>query len=106
MQRQHRIVSVLQTQVRAHGRLFCAFQIAQQRIDHDVADHANRLRRNAFGQQILISVTRRREQEIRDLIGEHAIDFFRHSSIAAAQTGFDVRDFDVELGADQCTSHR
>ena len=97
MQRQHCIVPVVEVQVLSHGRSFRPIEISQQRIDHDVADESNSLSRNSFSAQVRIGILRRREQKIGDLIRQQPIDLFRHRAIAAAQSRFDVRDFNAEL---------
>jgi hypothetical protein len=45
---------------------------------------------NAFAQQIGVRAFLRREQQIRDLIGEDAIDLFRHRAVETAQARFHV----------------
>ena len=57
MQRQHRIFFVSKTEVRARGGLFGPIKLAEQRIDHDIADHRNPLFRNSLDDQVRIRVT-------------------------------------------------
>src|SRR5258706_9802164 len=81
-------------------------QQANERVNHHVAHTMNLLRRDAFAAQIFVGVGRRREQQIRELVGYEAVDLLRHSSIPRAQAGLEVRDWDAKLGTDQSRSHR
>ena len=47
-----------------------------------------------------------REQQVRQVIGDDAIDLLRHPAIEAAQPGLDVRERDVELGRRQRRGQR
>ena len=44
-----------------------------QRVDHRVAHVVDRLGRPAFGQQVLTRLGRVDEEQIRDLVGQHAV---------------------------------
>ncbi len=74
---------------------------AHQRIDHDIADAMNFLRRDAFASQVLVGVFRGREEKIRQTVGDDAIHFLGHSAVEGAQAGFDVGELDRQFGADQ-----
>ena len=51
-------------------------------VEHDVADARDPLRRNAFRQQILVTVGRGRPQHVGDGIGGDAVDFLGHRPVA------------------------
>ena len=76
-------------------------QHADQRVDHDVADQVNAAGGNAFARKVPVSVFGGSEQQIGDLIGEHAIDLLRHAAVQRAQSGFHVSHGDAEFGAHQ-----
>ena len=60
---------------------FCLRQKLHQCVDHHVPDEENLLRRDALALQIFVSIGRRREQKVRELIGDKPVDLFRHLSI-------------------------
>src|SRR5271166_6567596 len=74
---------------------------ADEGVDHDVADEVNLFAIDAFAEEILVTVGRWREEQIGELVGEQAVDFFRHGAVAGAQSGLDVADGYSELGANQ-----
>ena len=55
-----------------------------ERVDHDVADTGDLLRRDAFRAQVGVRIRRRCPQQIGDRVGDEAIDLLRHPAIAAA----------------------
>ena len=59
-----------------------------------------------FGQQVLVAVARRRQQQIREPIGDDPVDLLGHRAIEAAQAGLDVRDRDQQLRRHQRRRHR
>ncbi len=61
---------------------------------------------DALAHKILVAIGRGREQQIGQLIGQQAVDFFRHAAVTRAQTGLNVGDANTELGAHQRGSHR
>ena len=83
------------------ARLLRQRQQAHQRIDHDVADAEDLLRRNSLSPKILVPVLGRREQQVGKLIGHQAVDLLGHGSIERAQSSFDVADLNAQLGANQ-----
>jgi hypothetical protein len=70
--------------------LLGARQHTRERINHDVADAVNPGGVNPFAKQVLIAVGGGRKEPVGKLIGEHAVDLFRHAAVARAQAGFDV----------------
>src|SRR6185436_7228263 len=68
MKREHRVL--IKSEILSDRRLFCARQVLQQRIDHHVADQADSLLRNSFGTKILVSISRRSEQQVSDLVSQ------------------------------------
>ena len=86
MQSQHRIVAPGNAEVGADRGTGGTNKIGQQGIDHDVADKANPALGNAFSAQIGIRIGGRRQQQVGNLIGQHAIDLFGHRAIPAAES--------------------
>jgi len=76
-------------------------QIRQQAVDHHVANELNPLRPNPFPFQIRKCAALRRIQDIRNLVGENAIDLFGHPAIIAAQAGLYVYDRNMSLHRNQ-----
>src|ERR1700687_422743 len=81
-------------------------QKADQRVDHHVAHQMNSLFCDALTDKILISVRGWSEKHIGNLIGQKAINFFRHGAVEGAQTSFHVSHRDQKLGANQGRSDR
>ena len=52
-------------------------------------------------QEIDIAIDRGREEQVRDLVGEQAVDLLGHGAVEGAQSGFDMRHGDQQLGANQ-----
>src|SRR4051794_38937206 len=75
----------------------------QKRIDHYVADEMHTLTRDAFTQKIFQGRSFRRVQDIRELIGQDAVDLLGHAAIEASQPRFDVNYGNLLLGRDQTT---
>src|ERR1051326_1000309 len=100
MKREHSVVFELQ--IRSYRRLARDRKILEQRIDHDVADESNTRFRNSLRPQIIVGVDRWGEKQVRDLVRQDSIDFFRHRAIAAAQSSFDVSNSYSQL----CTHQR
>src|SRR5215469_11566541 len=81
-------------------------QETDQRVDHHVAYQMNLLSCDAFPGEVLIPVLGWSEEQIRNLIGQKAIDLFRHSAIERAQTSLYMSHRDKKLGANQGRSDR
>ena len=106
MQGHHGVAARLQTQFTACiGRLD---RLAQhlEGVDHDIADAIDLRGRYAFGYQILIAVLGWRPQDIRDGIGDKAIDFFGHAAVATAEASLEMHDRDPEFRPDHCAGGR
>src|SRR5579871_2009878 len=52
----------------------------------------NALGRNSFALQVSVPVLGRREKQVRQLIGQHAVDLLRHTAVERAQPGFHMGD--------------
>src|SRR5215471_2186527 len=88
--------------VDAIGKLRVGFgKKADERIDHHIADEVNSRLRNAFAEQVLVAVFGRSEEEIRQTIGEQAVDLLGHRVVARTESGFDVAYRYSELRADE-----
>ena len=77
-----------------------------QSVDHDVADAHDGIGSATLGQQVLVSVGRRRQQQIHDRIGDRAIHLLGHRPVARAQAGLDVPTVDPRLRAHDRRGHR
>jgi hypothetical protein len=53
---------------------------------------------DALAGEVLGGAALRREQQVRELVGEQAVELFGHGAVAAAQAGLHVRHGDVQLG--------
>jgi len=89
--------AIFQTKIVANGRLLGDRQEMAERIDHDVADEVDGFAGATFIEEMLNGVFLGDEEIVGEGVGEDAIDFFRHSSIEAAEAGFDVGDLYAEL---------
>ncbi len=74
---------------------------ADERIDHHIADEMNPRPRDSFVEQVPIAIIGWSEEEIRQAIGEHPVDFLWHSTVAGAESGLDMADRYGELRTDQ-----
>src|SRR5258708_24674251 len=92
MQGQQRILAAFQSQPLRYRRQFCPRFIFAQRVNHCVADEVNPACRNTFGTQIPYPTLLGYKEQVRNLIGEDAIDFLRHRAIKRSQSGFDMRN--------------
>jgi hypothetical protein len=80
--------------------------VLQQRIDHHVAHEPDAPGCNAFAQQIIASRALGRIQQVRDLVGQDAIDFLRHLAVETAHPGLDMDDPRALLGRDETACQR
>src|SRR5690606_10735048 len=74
-----------------------AFQVVAQGVDHDVADELDACRIDAFAHQVVAALALGEEQQVGHLVGQDAVDLFRHVAVIAAQAGFDVDHRDAFL---------
>ena len=61
---------------------------------------------DAFAREILVGRTLGRIEQVRDLIGQHAVDLFRHRTVEAPQSRFDVRHRDSLFHRNQGAGQR
>ena len=73
----------------------------QEGVDHDIADETDTFGIDAFAHQIGFGAALSRVEQVRHLIGQDAVDFFRHLAIVAAQSRLDMDDGNPFLDADQ-----
>src|SRR2546426_154471 len=50
----------------------------QKRVDHDVADKMNLVRRDSFPEKIVPAALLGDEEEVRDRVAQHSVDLFGH----------------------------
>jgi SAM-dependent methyltransferase len=75
-----------------------------ERIDHDVADPRDLVGRDPLPLQIGVGIRRWGPQQVRDRIGDEAVDFLRHRPIAAAQSRFEMSERQAKLLCDERAS--
>ena len=68
-----------------------------KRVDHHVADEADPVGVHALATQVLITVPRRREEQVGDAVGQHTVDLLRHGAVEGAEPRLDVGDADAAL---------
>ena len=96
-----------QRQSREHGAALAGDRaVLHQRVDHHVADEVDLLGRDAFGAQIVGGVALGGEQIVGNLVGQDAVDFFRHAAVAAAKAGLDMGDLNAALHRDERAAER
>src|ERR1044072_1347009 len=74
MKREHRVL--IKFEIVFDRRLPCSRQVLQQRVDHHVADQADSFLWDSLSTKIFVSIGRRSEQQIGDLVGQQPINFF------------------------------
>ena len=94
------IATRLKAELARHRRRLDLRPHQLEAVEHDVADPGDPLGRNAFGEQILVSIGRRRPENVGDDVRDEAVDLLGHRSVAASKAGFEMNDRDAELGAD------
>ena len=77
------------------------FPVVEKGIDHDVADEADTCGVDPFADQVGLGAALCRVEAVGDLIGQDAVDFFRHLAVVAAQPGLDMGGRDAQLGRGQ-----
>ena len=77
-----------------------------QRVDHRVADLVDRVRVAALGQQVPASLGGVGKEQVRHLVGEHAIDLLGHRPVERPEPCLDVPDRDPELARHQRRGQR
>lgn len=80
-------------------------KIFDKRIDHDIADKLDLGGGNTFAEEVFIAVGRRGEKQVGETIGDQAIDFLGHGAVEAAEAGFEMGDFDTQLGSHERAPH-
>src|SRR5471032_2532202 len=80
--------------------------MAEQRVDHDIADELDAALVDAFLEQIGLSVGLGGEEQIGQLVGQHAVNFLRHAAVAAAQPGLNMDHGHAALARYQSASER
>ena len=74
-----------------------------ERIDHDVADEIDLFVWDTLAAKVFVGIGRRCPEDIRNSVGDEAIDLFRHRPVAAAQPGLKVHDRYSCLRSHNCT---
>jgi len=77
----------------------------QRGIEHHVADHMH-ARRNALPRELLCRTRGGAEEQVRTVVGEHAVVLLGHGAVEAAEPGLDVRHAHPQLGRRECARQR
>jgi hypothetical protein len=78
------------------------FEVAEQGVDHRVADEVDALGRDALAREVADRLGAGDQVQRRQRVGEPAVDLLGHRVVEAAQAGLDMRDRHVQLRGDQC----
>ncbi len=97
VQRDDAVAAGCECQVFGRGRGFNRFSLQLERVDHDIADQCDLVFGDALVLQVQVAVLRRRPENIRNGIGQDAVDFLGHAAVEAAQACFQMRDFDAKF---------
>ena len=103
MQRQERVLPVLHAVSLRHLESKGAFPVCQERINHHVPDKVDPFGCDALAVEVVVGRRFSCEQHLSQLIGQHPIDFLRHSSVGASQPGFHMRHGHAHFRGDQRT---
>jgi hypothetical protein len=76
-------------------------QIAEEGIDHGVADEMNLGSRNALVSEVSDGVGAGNEEQTRQAVSDKAVDFLRHRQVEAAQPSLHMGDSDTHFGRNQ-----
>ena len=79
----------------------CPWQQSHERVNHDVAHQVHPLGRNPLRTEVVNAVPGWREEQVRQPVGDDAVDLLRHRPVAAPEARLDVRDLEAELGGDE-----
>src|ERR1019366_2615415 len=79
--------AAIQTQTYIDAGLASCLDVEPQRIDHEIADEMDPVRRNSLGQEVAAAAFLGDEQEIGNGIGHDAVDLLRHGAIETAESG-------------------
>ena len=77
-----------------------------ERVDHRVAHLVDHPLRPALGQQVVARLGRVDEQQLRHLVGDHAVQLLGHRAVEAAEARLDVPHGDQQLGGHDRPGHR
>ena len=97
MQRHHRVGTPAHVEARGRVDRQRLRQGPTQRVDHHVADEVHAVGGDALRLEVLGRVPGRQEQQIRQPVRDHPVDFLGHGPVAAAETGLDMTDAHLEL---------
>jgi hypothetical protein len=93
MERDEKVAPLGQPVVgRRPGRGPGAFPVAEERVDHDVADEVHLRQVDALAGQVVRRVRARREEQVRKHIGDEAVHFLGHGAVAGAEASLDVSE--------------
>src|SRR5262249_38714430 len=81
-------------------------QLAQEGVDHQVADEVDPRRVDTFTVQVAPAAGLGDQQHVGQSVGDDPVDLFGHPAVTRPQPRLDVRDQDVELDGRQGAGHR
>ena len=73
-----------------------------QSVYHYIADEKHLFLGNAFARKVFIAIGGWSEEQVRELVGNEAVDLFGHSAIKGAQACLDMSHANVKFGTYQC----
>ena len=77
-----------------------------ERVDHRVADVVDRRSRAALGEQVVARLGRVDEEQLRELVGDDAVQLLRQRPVERAQARLDVAERNLELRRGDRGRHR
>src|SRR5437660_1300482 len=101
MQCQDRIFPWRNAQLRQDFGFLDLAARSQKRIDHDVPDKKDVIIGYSLALEIGDAAWLTDKEPAADRVGQYPIDLFRHFSIEASQSGFDMGDGDIQFRGDQ-----
>lgn len=98
-------VVALDADLLTHGVGVEAGLVLEQGVDHRVADEVDLVGVGALVAQVADRVGARREEQVRELVGDEAVDLLGHRHVEGAQAGLDVGEGDAELARHEGSGH-
>ena len=91
VQRDERVVARLDAELLPAPARARRVDVLEQRVDHRVPDEVHR-RRDPLALEVRDRLLRVGEQDVAEVVGEHAVVLLRHRAVEAAEPRLDVRD--------------
>ncbi len=98
MQGDHAVFLRCDAELIQNGRFIGTLDMLEQAVDHGVADEEDFFIVDPFTSQMLTGQFFRGEQIVGHAVSHEAVDLFGHAAVEAAQSGFDMGNWDSKLG--------